>query len=201
MTTYLAGPMAGCTDDEMFGWRIEATQRLKNVLDPTVRDYRGVHETEAQVKHIVHSDKDDIDNADVVLAYCPKPSYGTVMEILYAWERGKTVVIIVPPGALNSPWLRYHSNIIVETVEEACIYILQKESKKQIDEKGNTIKMSDNKFRYYNVVTTTVVKAKNKTEALEFVAGARDIDAYALAHYAEGERIPAAEAHELAITV
>jgi len=194
MTTYLAGPMAGCTDNEMLGWRIEATQRLKDVLDPTVRDYRGIHETEEQVKHIVHSDKDDIDHSDTVLAYCPQPSYGTVMEILYAWERGKRVVIVVPPGSLNSPWLRYHSDIIVETVEEACLYIISKT-------KGDISHMSANKFRYYNVTTTTVVKANNKTDAIAIASGSHSTIGKAMARYVEAERIPAVEANEMAITV
>jgi hypothetical protein len=53
------------------------------VLDPMDRDYRG--KEDESVKDIVEGDKADIDWADAVIAYCPKPSVGTSMEVLYCW--------------------------------------------------------------------------------------------------------------------
>lgn len=121
--TYLAGPIFLCSDSEAKDWRAQASATLKAVRDPMVRDYRG-REAEAYVD-IVDRDKEDIDACSHVLAVCPKPSVGTSMEILYAWERNKTVVLVVPDGAV-SPWLRYHSHAMFPTLEEALSWLTSK---------------------------------------------------------------------------
>jgi hypothetical protein len=111
MSVYLAGPINGCTDAEMFDWRRDLIRRMPNTTfaDPTVRDYRGIED--ANVAAIVEQDKADIDGCDIVVAYCPRPSVGTSMEVLYAWQDGgKAVFVWAPPGAPVSPWLRYHSH-------------------------------------------------------------------------------------------
>ncbi|MFB8071084.1 nucleoside 2-deoxyribosyltransferase [Streptomyces californicus] len=104
---YLAGPIHGCTDSEATDWRSAARMLIRgSVLDPMVRDYRG---QEAQnAADIVEGDKADIRNCRAVLAYCPRPSAGTSMEIHYAWSLGLPVVTVVPVGPV-SPWLQYHS--------------------------------------------------------------------------------------------
>jgi hypothetical protein len=122
MRTYLAGPIADCTDEEMHDWRDEAAARL-SVLDPTIRDYRG-RELE-NVQAVVEGDKDDIDQCEYMLAYCPKPSVGTSMEILYAWQRGQRVVVVVPPGSPISPWLVYHSHLLVDSLDRAIDWIMK----------------------------------------------------------------------------
>ncbi len=105
---YLAGPI----DDD---WRDDITTRLTRLghiaKSPMVRDYRGNEEDSAD--EIVSSDKADIDASEVIIAYCPKPLVDTSMEVLYAWERGRRVVVYVPFGAKVSPWLRYHSHVIL----------------------------------------------------------------------------------------
>lgn len=121
MKVYLAGPINGTTDEEANGWRTQAKLLLPDVLDPMARDYRG-KEDEA-VKDIVEGDKRDIDSADAVIAYCPKPSVGTSMEVLYCYYdrygRRKPCIVIVPDGSPCSPWLRYHATDVVSTIEDA----------------------------------------------------------------------------------
>lgn len=109
MRVYLAGPINGRSDAECNDWRAEAKRLLAkhDILDPMARDYRGVEDI--NVSDIVEGDKADIDSCDAILAHCDTPSVGTSMEILYAWDRGKPVVVVVPQGARVSPWLRYHS--------------------------------------------------------------------------------------------
>ncbi len=117
-TVYLAGPINGCSDDEATAWRDRLKTMLRHaVLDPMTRDCRG-QEAESFTAIVVR-DKQGIVAADVLCAFCPRPSVGTSMEILFAWERGKTVVLIVPPGVPVSPWLRYHSHAIVPDLDEA----------------------------------------------------------------------------------
>jgi len=115
---YLAGPISGCSDREANCWRAEAIVLLGGaVLDPMVRDYRG--REDENVTAIVEGDKADIDACRAVIAYCPRPSVGTSMEVLYAYERLRPVYVVVPEGAPVSPWLRYHATAVVKTVGEA----------------------------------------------------------------------------------
>jgi nucleoside 2-deoxyribosyltransferase len=124
---YLAGPINGATDEEANGWRTEVKAFLPDVLDPMDRDYRGVED--ANTRAIVEGDKADIDACDAVIAYCPKPSVGTSMEVLYAWGskygRHKPCVVVVPEGSPISPWLRYHATEVVTGVGEAVRVLLE----------------------------------------------------------------------------
>lgn len=111
---YLAGPINGATDAEAMDWRVQATAVLGNVLDPMARDYRG--KEDESVADIVEGDKADIGSCRAVVAYCPKPSVGTSMEVLYAFERGIPVHVVVPDGAPVSPWLRYHATTVSDSL-------------------------------------------------------------------------------------
>ena len=117
-TIYLAGPINGCTDAEALDWRNDLTERLKghNVISPMTRDYRG--KEDENVEDIVNGDKADIRASDLVVAYCPFPSVGTSMEVLYAWNRGKRIVVYAPEGTSISPWLRFHSDAVVFSPED-----------------------------------------------------------------------------------
>ncbi len=134
-TTYLCGPINGCSDDEANNWRslvretfskmaeqqlTGSTDRRRPVftLDPMRRDYRG--REEECWREIVELDKIDVAAIDAVIASCPKPSVGTSMEILLAHQLGKLIVAVVPAGSNPSPWLRYHAHHIVSTYQDAC---------------------------------------------------------------------------------
>lgn len=121
-TIYLCGPINGCTDEECTNWR-DLVKLLWHgkTIDPMRRDYRG-REKES-VNEIVELDKIDVTNSDVILVNYDKPSVGTSMEVLYAFERGKLVVVVAQQGANISPWLRYHSHAIVTSFADALRYI------------------------------------------------------------------------------
>lgn len=124
MKVYLAGPIAGCSDDEVQDWRREAADMLYGrygieTIDPAARDFRGVEMTPSIVDHIVEGDKHDIYTADAVLFNCWKPGWGTPMEMLFAYQHDKITVAIVPEGTSCSPWITYHVDMIVRTVEDA----------------------------------------------------------------------------------
>lgn len=116
MKIYLGGPINGCSDDEAISWRLVARRALAahEILDPMERDYRG-REDEC-FEQIVREDKNDIFRADVLLMNCPKPSFGTAMEILFGYELGKRV-LIVATGRI-SPWLRAHGRVF-DSLEKA----------------------------------------------------------------------------------
>lgn len=121
MKVYLCGPINGCTDSECKDWRSEALKQFPNAIDPMVRDCRG-REDEC-VKEIVELDKLDVLNADAILVNYDRPSVGTAMEILYAWMHHKPVVVVAAQGTRISPWLRYHSTVIVHSFSEAFILL------------------------------------------------------------------------------
>jgi len=117
-TIYLCGPINGCTDAEANDWRSLVKGLWSgSTIDPMRRDYRG-REAE-NVRDIVELDKIDVLSSDVVLVNYDKPSVGTSMEVLYAFERGKLVVVVARADASISPWLRYHSHRVCHSFAEA----------------------------------------------------------------------------------
>ena len=115
---YLAGPIFGKTDDECRAWRQDARAKLHaknvNTLDPTSNDYR--YREEKFRSQLVEQDKKWIMSVDTVLAYCDEPSFGTAMELLFAWEQHKQVVAI---STHRSPWLHYHATVVCKSLNEA----------------------------------------------------------------------------------
>lgn len=121
-TIYLCGPINGCTDEECKDWReLVKSKWSGKTLDPMRRDYRG--KEDESVNQIVEFDKIDLMNSDIILVNYDKPSVGTSMEILYAFERGKFVVIVAQAGSRISPWMRYHSHAICCSFDDALRYI------------------------------------------------------------------------------
>ena len=116
---YLAGPIYE-QDDTCIRWR-KATHKLlmkKNImcLKPTDADYRGMERKPDIPERIVKRDKTDIMTCDTVLAKCDHPSYGTAMEIMFAWSLRKQIIVVTNS---YSPWIRYHADYIFPTLEEA----------------------------------------------------------------------------------
>lgn len=121
MIVYLCGPINGCTDGEAKDWR-EAAKKdhpEHRYIDPMRNDYRGRENEEGIDALIVEGDKDDIIASEVLLVNYDKPSVGTSMEVLFAAESGRVVVVVVKPGTVVSPWLKYHSDAIVPSFAEA----------------------------------------------------------------------------------
>ena len=117
MKVYLCGPINGRSDDDCKLWREAAKEALPDTLDPMRRDYRG--KEYSAFREIVELDKIDVAQCDALLVYYDKPSVGTSMEMLWAWERGKLVVLIDRSAAPLSPWLIYHSHHVCESLDEA----------------------------------------------------------------------------------
>jgi nucleoside 2-deoxyribosyltransferase len=124
-TLYLAGPINGCSDTEANDWRTIAKEKLAGdyrFLDPMRRDYRG-REMEAGIaREICDGDIEDIQESDVILAMCPKPSVGTSMEIFFAFHNLGKPVVVVCDGVL-SPWLKNFSTAQYANLLSAITYL------------------------------------------------------------------------------
>jgi hypothetical protein len=118
-TIYLCGGINGLSDEQCTSWRQLAKDSLKgfNFLDPMRRDYRGrEHEC---VDEIIGGDKVDIINSDIVLVNATRPSWGTAMEILYAYQHQK-VIVAVTGDSIVSPWVVGHCSHSFKTWGQAC---------------------------------------------------------------------------------
>jgi nucleoside 2-deoxyribosyltransferase len=120
---YLCGRINGCTDDDCKAWRENAKLLLasQEVIDPMRRDYRGVESM--HVHDIIKEDKSDIDNSDVLLVWIDEPSFGTAMEIMYAFNERKSIVVVNNIGKALSPWVVGHATKVFYSLEAACEYI------------------------------------------------------------------------------
>jgi len=68
-------------------------------------------------RDFIRRDLEDIDRCDVLIAYLPKLSAGTCMELFYAKLKGKKTVTIC--GINNpSPWIIEHSDVIIRSLKE-----------------------------------------------------------------------------------
>tara|TARA_Y100000996_G_scaffold410636_1_gene393367 strand:- start:801 stop:1196 length:396 start_codon:yes stop_codon:yes gene_type:complete len=116
---YLAGPIYE-QDDTCIRWRkaAQALLRKKNIMSiaPTDVDYRGHERRQEAPQQIVKRDKRWIMDCDTILAKCDFPSYGTAMEIMFAWSLQKQIIVVT---SSHSPWIRYHASHIFPTIEDA----------------------------------------------------------------------------------
>ena len=90
----------------------------------TLHAYRGREEKETFLdpRLAVTRDKDDINRSIIVLVndtFKNVSMMGTAMEVLLAYQLGKTVIIFGKEHE-NDYWLNYHSHARVETLEDAC---------------------------------------------------------------------------------
>ena len=123
LKVYLCGPINGCNDSECKDWREYAKLIIRKAIDPMARDYRGRELEPGIVREIVENDKADIESCDWVLVYYDRPSVGTAMEVLYANQHHKGVVIVDVSAKPLSPWMSYHSDCSVPTLNEALEFL------------------------------------------------------------------------------
>jgi nucleoside 2-deoxyribosyltransferase len=138
MKAYLAGAILGQSDAECREWRKDAAKALAEIgveaLDPLRRDFRGVEVENMSV--IIDANIADIEASDIVLVKGNIPSWGTAMEIVYAYGMDKFIVVW-GVGDVISPWLKFHTDAQEKTMELALARIVEFiESTKHIGSKS-----------------------------------------------------------------
>jgi len=84
------------------------------VLDYShIQDFRDRKELAA---NIVEKDLELVKEADIVVAMCDVPSFGTAIELFVAKKLGKTVIVF-SKQPVASPWPIAFSDYIVDTEE------------------------------------------------------------------------------------
>ena len=120
---YLAGPVFSTSEEDQ-KWRQYVKKEIKakgfEVIDPLeLRDFRGLEE-----EKMVEIVEKDLKKSDILLIYALKPSWGTAMEIVYAYLQSKQIITVAPEKEI-SPWLQYHSDILVSSFDEL-LQVLEK---------------------------------------------------------------------------
>ena len=137
LIVYLAGAINGCTDEQAKDWReyVKTAYPQYSYLDPMRNDYRGRENEPGIDAEIVEGDKADIAESDIMLVNYDKPSVGTSMEVFYATSIGRPVIVVARPDTVISPWLKYHSTVIVPSFAEAFAKIaeIEKEYRESFD--------------------------------------------------------------------
>jgi nucleoside 2-deoxyribosyltransferase len=92
-------------------------------VDPWEREkiiYRGTEVgwwDNVPAADFIRRDLEDIEKCDVLVAYLPKLSAGTCMELFYAKLKGKRTICICQIEN-PSPWITIHSDIILKRIED-----------------------------------------------------------------------------------
>ena len=127
MKYYLAHPHASRQDVRNWELHLEAHLGMDIVnpfYDLDRDDIRAQDEGlrtpyEADATVVVERDKAAIMDCDGLIGIVDgSPSYGTIMEIGYAYDMGTPVFLIITNGMQNHYWLKYHSDKIYLSREE-----------------------------------------------------------------------------------
>lgn len=122
---FISGPIQG----------METEQSYRNVIreicircgyepvDPWQREkviYKGIKPgwwMKVPVAGFIRRDLKDIEKCDALIAYLPRLSAGTCMELFYAKLKGKKTICIYPLEN-PSPWIIFHSDLILKSIDE-----------------------------------------------------------------------------------
>ena len=130
---YLAGPIEGCSDDEIHDWRTLVTDKLHRNIR-AITPYRGEDKVDEKysfetAKRIMTKNYMDVQSCDMVLAYMPKqinnrrPSYGTTFEVAWAYSLQKPILIVSDDEFLRNHPLMAVAGLHFSDIERALEYI------------------------------------------------------------------------------
>ena len=122
---FVSGPIQGMENNQNYREAITqlCLQLGYDVIDPWLREkiiYRREEPcwwSKVPPADFVERDLQDIEKCDVLVAYLPKLSAGTCMELFQAKRKGKKVIVVSEMECV-SPWIVVHSDVILRNIEE-----------------------------------------------------------------------------------
>jgi hypothetical protein len=122
---FIAGPILGMEKEQDYRQTVTAiTNKLDlEIIDPWKRErvlYNGTEECwwdKVPVFDFIQRDLDDADRCDIMVVYLPILSAGACMEMFYAKRGGKKVIVVSPIECL-SPWIVFHSDVIIRSFSQ-----------------------------------------------------------------------------------
>ncbi len=127
---FISGPIQGMEDKQEYRAKIRRILEAKGyeVIDPWEREkiiYKASREDwwkNVPPRDFIDRDLRDVERCDVLIAYLPRLSAGTCMELFYAKLKGKKVISIIEFDD-PSPWITLHSDVILRSLNELKNYI------------------------------------------------------------------------------
>lgn len=124
-SVYLAGAITGTDPDYHLGWRNYVTKILSKkyiVLNPLHQAQYDGNNGEA----IIKNDLRMIAECDVLLVNGNRPSWGTAMEMFFAYQLHKLIFVVIDTSKDMeiSPWLVHHVNVLFTTMDQAINYLM-----------------------------------------------------------------------------
>jgi nucleoside 2-deoxyribosyltransferase len=122
---FISGPIQGLENNQ--GYRQVITEictRLGfEVIDPWLRE-KVIYKKEESywwnkvpIPDFVQRDLEDAEKCDIMVVYLPIISAGACMELFYAKRKGKKIIVVSGMDCL-SPWIIFHSDVVVKNFVE-----------------------------------------------------------------------------------
>ncbi len=115
MKIYLAGSVE---EKEYRKYTHDSYGYMFDILDP-------LRMVDQESPELVLEDKHLITISDCLVAYVERPSFGTPMEIIFAYEHDIPVYIITTKFMTNK-WVKFHATRIFKNIDECFTYLLKK---------------------------------------------------------------------------
>lgn len=122
---FISGPIQGMETEQSYRDVIRkiCVRSGYEPVDPWKREkiiYKGTEQgwwSRVPAADFIRRDLEDIEKCDVLIAYFPRLSAGTCMELFYAKLKGKKTICICQIEN-PSPWIIVHSDMILKKIEE-----------------------------------------------------------------------------------
>jgi nucleoside 2-deoxyribosyltransferase len=119
---YLSGPILGCNKKEAREWRLNTIFELKNQYD-FINPATKLYKKEADhFEEVVEFAEKGVEECDIILAYIPFYSMGTSIEICWAYEKNKKILVVLENDEVSA-FLKKYSDKIFKNLEEAYQYL------------------------------------------------------------------------------
>lgn len=125
LKAFISGPIQGMEAKQSYREEISriCVRCGYEPVDPWQREKVIYREEEPSLREkavladLIRRDLEDIEKCDVVIAYLPKLSAGTCMELFYAKMKGKKTICICKLKN-PSPWIIVHCDVILKKIKE-----------------------------------------------------------------------------------
>jgi nucleoside 2-deoxyribosyltransferase len=125
MKVFISGPIQGMETQQSYRTLIQqiCARCGFETVDPWEREkilYRGTQQewwAKVPVASFIRRDLEDVQKCDVLVAYLPKLSAGTCMELFFAKIKEKRTISICTIEN-PSPWITFHSDVMLKSIGE-----------------------------------------------------------------------------------
>ena len=122
---FISGPIQGMEREQSYRdvFRGTCVRCGYEPVDPWQREkimYKGEEQDwwrSVSVAGFIKRDLEDIEKCDVLVAYLPRLSAGTCMELFYAKLKGKKTICICQIEN-PSPWIIVHSDVLLKSIKD-----------------------------------------------------------------------------------